>query len=118
MKRDMDLIRELLLRFEAATTPYLSVTDLVSHDIPNAASIEFHVTLMQQDDLLFDWGRGLAPSNKGYDLLDMIRDDKIWAKTKSAAVDVGGFTGDVLIALAKGFIKQKLEQHTGLEVDL
>ncbi len=118
MKRDMDLMRDLLLKFEATTEPYMRQGELVGDDFLNAQAIDFHINLMLLDDLLYDNGTALAPTNKGYDLLDMIREEDIWEQTKKSANDIGGFTGEVLVALAKGFIKKKLEKHTGLEIDL
>ena len=50
----------------------------------------------------------------GHDLLDSVRDPKIWAKTKHGALAAGGFTVDLLKDLAKGFVKKQIEQRTGV----
>lgn len=52
------------------------------------------------------------------DFLDTIRDPSIWRETKAGAKKAGGFSLDLLKALAKGLVKKKIEQHTGVELDL
>jgi len=37
-------------------------------------------------------------------------------KTKKGAAAAGGFTFDLLKDLAKGFIKTKIEEHTGIKI--
>jgi hypothetical protein len=55
-------------------------------------------------------------SHAGYDFLDTIRKEEIWEKTKKEAASAGGFTVDLLKDLAKGFIKTKIEEHTGVKL--
>lgn len=54
----------------------------------------------------------------GHEFLDTVRDPEVWANTKRGAHAIGEFSFDVFRALAKGFVKTKLEQHTGIEVSL
>lgn len=52
---------------------------------------------------------------QGHDYLDAIRDDSIWKKTKKAVIETGGnATLEITKALALGFLKQKIEKHTGI----
>ena len=53
---------------------------------------------------------------QGHDFLDSIRDPEVWNKTKKGAAAAGGFTFDLLKDLAKGFIKTKIEEHTGIKI--
>ena len=55
---------------------------------------------------------------KGHDFLDQIRDPAIWSATKEGVKKAGGFSVDILKALAKGLIKKKIEEHTGVQLDL
>jgi hypothetical protein len=55
-------------------------------------------------------------SMKGHDFLNSIRDQDVWNKTKKGADAAGGFTIDLLADLAKGFIKKKIEDHTGIKL--
>jgi hypothetical protein len=54
----------------------------------------------------------------GHDFLDSVRDSEIWRATKEGAQKAGGFSLELLAALAKGLIKKKIEQHTGIQLDL
>ena len=129
MKRDMDLVRELLLRLEAlpirrggivhipATADEISVP---GHDV---AEIEYHLSQLVKAGFI-DEG-GLRPSEgigfrsltwEGHDFLDSVRDPKVWAKTKSGALAAGGFTVDLLKDLAKGFVKKQIEERTGVQL--
>ena len=40
----------------------------------------------------------------------------IWKKTRQGASAAGGFSVDLLKDLAKGFIKKKISEHTGVEI--
>jgi Hypothetical protein (DUF2513) len=54
----------------------------------------------------------------GHDFVDSVRDDSIWREAKDGAKKAGGFSLELLGALAKGLLKKKIEQHTGVEIDL
>ena len=52
----------------------------------------------------------------GHDYLDAIRDPEIWRKTIQETDAIGSFTFDLVRDLAKGFIKKKIEDHTGVKL--
>lgn len=54
----------------------------------------------------------------GHEYLDTIRDEEIWRRTKEGAGAVGSFSLETLGALARGFVREKIRQHTGIEVEL
>lgn len=129
MKRNMDLVRELLLKVEDLKLPRGSTVYLPpEHEALQVEGfdpdeIAYHL------DLLFDAGfvsgnrtamdfgiSGLSWS--GHDFVASVRDPKIWRETKEGASKAGGFTLDLLSALAKGLIKKKIEEHTGVKLDL
>jgi hypothetical protein len=98
MKRDMQLVREILLAVEQDTEPVGWIKDL---SIPGRepAEISHHVKLLHQAGLLeakdlstlttFEW----APQQltwSGHELLDAIRHDTVWKKVTSIVVDKGG----------------------------
>jgi Hypothetical protein (DUF2513) len=125
MKRDMDLARKILLEVD-------SWNDLE----PKTVKIDDadDLALNREIERLYDNGflEGIAGnkslqgqykpifvtdlSMKGHDFLDSIRDPDVWAKTKREAEAVGGFTLDLLKDLAKGLIKKKIEDHTGIKL--
>jgi Hypothetical protein (DUF2513) len=99
MKRDLDLMREILLKVEAGTgqTPLFALKDL--SDSP--ADIGYNVTLLKdaafvEANLISFNGPDsitgviVRMTNAGHDYLDSVRDPKIWKKTKSVLENVGG----------------------------
>ena len=54
----------------------------------------------------------------GHEFLDNIRDSEIWNQTKAGAEKLGGFSLELVGSLAKGFVRKKIEQHTGVELDI
>jgi hypothetical protein len=60
--------------------------------------------------------RCLTP--RGHDFLDSVRDPAIWHETKEGVKKAGGFTLELLGALAKGLVVKKIEHHTGIKLDL
>jgi hypothetical protein len=52
----------------------------------------------------------------GHDFVDAVRDPDIWRKTKNGVEATGSFTFEILRDLAKGFIKTKIKEHTGVEL--
>jgi hypothetical protein len=129
MKRDMDLIRELLLKLEAlpirrggmvTISPDADELAVPGHD---ADQIDYHLLQICKSGFIDEGGlrpmvgigfRCLTPA--GHDFLDSVRDPETWAKTKKAATSAGGFTLDLLKDLAKGFIKKKIEDLTGVQL--
>lgn len=129
MKRDMDLFRDLLLRMEASPKIY-SGRRAMAIEGHSVEEVTLHIKLLEDAGYTdnpspwqpFPGGAsmeiGMRLTHSGYDLLDSIRDPEIWAKTKAGANAAGGFTLDLLKGLAKGFIKKKIEEHTGVQIDL
>lgn len=129
LKRDMDLIRELLLKLEALDTQPGSIWHFSGDDaevsVPGytADAIEYHAQLITKAGLIDAGGRGSMQGFmfrsltwEGHDFLDSIRDPEIWAKTKTGAAAAGGFTVDLLKDLAKGFVKKQIEDLTGVKL--
>lgn len=130
MKRDLDLVRELLLRLESLPVTSQGIVAVK----PNGASIgiesytpqqiSYHLSLLKEagfldctENTMSDGTiafRGLTWA--GHDFLDSVRDPKTWARTKEGALAAGGFTLDILKDLAKGLIKKQIEEHTGVKL--
>lgn len=126
MKRDMDLVRDLLLKIEEQKNPALK------NVLPNNASNDDydrtaeHLRMLIEEaglvtgipahmmggknwlDLKLTWA--------GHDFLDAVRDPEIWSRTKKGAAEVKGFTFDLLKDLAKGFIKTQIKERTGVDI--
>lgn len=130
MTRNMDLIRELLLKLEALPTLPGSVYLLKPGDEEtridgySSEEVAHHLSLIREAGFI-NWNKNSVSmigitfdrlSWAGYDFLDSIRDPEVWAKTKKGAEAAGGFTVDLLKDLAKGFIKKTIEDHTGVKL--
>jgi len=129
MTRDMDLIRELLLKLEALPLrpgSILHITpdaDEIAVSGYSADQIEYHASLIREAGFIEDGGvRPMVGFGfrrltwEGHDFLDSVRDPAIWAKTKNGAFAAGGFTVDLLKDLAKGFVKKQIEDRTGIKI--
>ena len=105
MKRDMDLIREILLACEAYEHGY--APGKLQIDGYDNEQIEFHVYLMGQAGLLETadptYSGSPSPSAlpnaitwQGYEFLEASRNEQLWAKAKHAASCAGGMMFEVL----------------------
>ncbi len=128
--RDMDLIRELMLKIEGGDR----IFNVLSHEVAaaigvpteeartheEAEKLRYHLDLLVKGGFIevTDYIGGVteveAITWEGHDFLDSIRDPVVWAKTKDGIKSAGGFTFDLLKALAKGFIKKQVEERTGI----
>ena len=130
MKRDFDLVRTILLGIENAE-------EITSDEIYGATENDISRRLFDYNfKMIIDEGIvegqnvpddgnedaehwvDLQLTWKGHDYLDSVRDLQIWNATKASASVAGGFTFDILQALAKGLLKKKIEQHTGVVLDI
>lgn len=117
MKRDMDLVREILLEAEAhdpdGTIPELELDEwspemVFEHVLllRNAGFVE--AALSQETSCIhrITW--------EGYELLDSIRDATVWAKVKRSLGKVGGSASlEVVKALAIAATKEQLGLQVG-----
>jgi Hypothetical protein (DUF2513) len=125
MKRDMDLIRELLLKLDDEHLDgnvYSVKPDGLGIEGRSYDELSYHLILLIDAGLL-DGERELSGQFtlrnitwKGHDFLDSVRDPKVWAKTKDGALAAGGFTVDLLVDLAKGLVKKQIEDRTGIKL--
>ncbi|QGN00032.1 DUF2513 domain-containing protein [Methylocystis parvus] len=131
MKRDMDLIRELLLKLEGANVPP-GVTAVISpYDARLAVNgfdgeeIGHHLRMLVSAGFIETGNQPFAADGalifrqiawEGRDFLDSVRDPEVWGKTKKGALAAGGFTFDLLKDLAKGFLKKQIAERTGVDL--
>ena len=127
MKRNMDLVRDLLLAIEKHPT-LADGSQILSVDSSEELGIQdhsleeifYHLELLIKKGLidgeitLLYLISGLTWD--GHDFLDSIRDPVIWQETKEGVKKAGGFSLELLSDLAKGLIKKKIEDHTGIQL--
>lgn len=124
MKRDMDLIRDLLLEIER--NPLYDGTKWVHPNNPNELGItnhsfeevDYHLVMLVEEE--FVKGKVLASMDEaetvminkltweGHELLDNIRDPGIWGKTKARLKGLQSVGISVLMEIAKAEIKAHL----------
>ena len=115
MKRDDDFLRELLFRMEESDIPFYFAPNTL--DGSNSKEIH-HIRI------LCDYGYA-EPLNEhayrltayGHDFIESIRDNSVWEKTKAAVAETGGnATIEMNKTLPTGILKNKVSEHTGIEI--
>ena len=121
-RRDLDRIRDILLRAEAepmdATDEfnlgYVDFSDNISPDDAYQLGLLRDAGLVEGKDANLGFFR---ITSAGHDYIDAIRDLGIWDKTKSAVAETGGsVTLEIVKTLAIGYLKTELEKRTGLKL--
>lgn len=130
MKRDMDLVRAILLRMEAVPE---------DEPAPNPFEVEgssekvvgHHVYLMAQAGLLdaveitlmSDLTKQAMPTGitwEGHDFIETMRSQEVWERTKQAMKDAGGGGFSMMLEfgkkVAEGFMKKKLKDLSGIDL--
>jgi hypothetical protein len=124
MKRDLGLLRELLLKLEALPMEMYGA-ETIQPDDPRIAveghseeDVAYHLGLLQERGLIevseaqpmlgitftrLSW--------EGHDYLDAVRDPKIWKKTKEVTDEVGSWTFELVKEFAKALIKNELQKY-------
>jgi hypothetical protein len=122
MKRDNDLIRELLLRIEDdpqfdGTREWMQyeASDLGITDHSNE-EVAYHLNLLVEEG--FVTGRTTTDMPiiskltwQGHEFLDTVRDGEIWKLTKESAKKAGATSVQVLFEIGKSYARQKLIEH-------
>ncbi|ARL86692.1 DUF2513 domain-containing protein [Burkholderia pseudomallei] len=122
MKRDMDLIRELMLKLESLPMEY---GDNI-HIAPDNSAVQvegysfdeiaYHLDLIVRAGFtersvshpaIGFMFRGLSWS--GHDFLDSVRSPDVWSNAKQVASAAGGFTVDLLVFAAKSYLEGKIK---------
>lgn len=104
MKRDLDLIRDILLDIESAPSDSLTIYDLAKNHGVSPDLVFYQIQLLKEAQFIKVryFMRVLTPDSKkyddikisrltlrGHDYLDTIRNNDIWRKTKESLVKVG-----------------------------
>jgi Hypothetical protein (DUF2513) len=129
MKRDMGLIRALLLKLEALPMQRGGIVvvspddEVVAVDGYNVDQIDYHLGQILQAGFIDDANyrpmkgigfRCLTP--KGHDFVDTVRDPTVWDKTNKAAKQAGAGTIEFFWGIAKEIAKAEIKRHTGFDL--
>ena len=117
MKRDNERIRDLILRFEE-DEKWLHISMLHLSPSEDEEADYYHIQLLKDAGIVTDVGKGTVRlTNAGHDFAEALRDEGIWNRTKSAVAETGGnATLEIVKAIALGFLKKKISQHTDIEL--
>lgn len=128
MKRDMDYVRELLLKIEAAPDDVRSSRELAEPDA-TAADIDklnYHLHMLTTQVGLVEGLEAHTMSTMswlhirltwaGHEFLEAVRDDGIWSKTKEGAKRVGSQGFDFILDLAKAYAKHLAKERLGFDL--
>ena len=118
MKRDIDLIRTILLSMEANEHGFAGTSPAIEGH--SEEQIGYHVYLMGQAGLittadatcLSDQSPNAIPLSitwAGHDFLDSVKDETLWKKAKTIVLKpAAGVAFDVLVEWVKAEAKQRL----------
>ena len=136
MKRDLELIRKILLSMEAAqpcSSPEESPWQILWEKDKRFHEISYHIRMLIEQRYLYedrvilegvDHASNMVVkysadsiSNNGHEFLDSIRAPGVWEKTTHGILAAGGgYTLDLVKDLAKGFIRKQIEERTGVKL--
>lgn len=118
MKRDLDLIREILLSIESYEPERIGFIQIISPKGFSGTEPQnaYHIRMLIDAGIVDANGRPTMSlqyainglTMEGHDFLDAIRDASIWDATKSRVAAVGSWTLDIVLAVAKDEIKKRL----------
>lgn len=121
MKRDMDLVRAILLRCEQ-TDAQVHLRPNAIEDLGDAAVVSEHVAIMIEAGLVHGVPRemmlaGYRPFNisritwYGHDFIDLARDDTLWNKLKAEAKT---HAISLTVEVATAWLKAKASEVLGI----
>jgi len=129
LTRDMDLIRELLLKLESLPARPGDVFVLSGDDSEvevdgySADQITYHLDLLREAGLIESPGSqpmlGVTferLSWRGHDFLDSVRNPETWTRTKEGARKIGSWSFGLLSDMAKAYAKHLAKEKLGLDL--
>ena len=118
MKRDLDLVREILLAVESYEPARVSEIQSISPSdfAGTKAQNYYHINMMIDAGLIKLAGRPTLAGDfavrgmtmTGHDFLDAIKEQSVWNHTKERVGKIGAWTLDIVLAVAKDEIKRRL----------
>jgi hypothetical protein len=124
MKRDLDLLRDIMIYLEENLAPGENIqsTDISLYDGSDEEykKLSEHIKLLIEDGLIetskpmmmkgFAIFMILRITSKGHDFLDALRNDTVWNNTKEKMKEIGGFTLGIALDIAKGYLAKLINQ--------
>ena len=133
MKRDMELVREMLFAIEDGGG-WFPGADSLKIEGRDEDNIRYHLAILVDADIVHREtmtvykGRGLSavkisdrPGSyrmtwAGHDFLDTVRDPEVWKRTKSGASKLGGLAFGAFKDMATAYAKHVAKERLGLDL--
>ncbi|MDY7099222.1 MAG: DUF2513 domain-containing protein [Pseudomonadota bacterium] len=107
MKRDMDLVREMLLWMEDHEDRLILVNEFKVFCDDSELTLG-HIGILKSGGLIDEPQKGLLGVTwEGHEFLDKVRDPEIWTKTKEGASKLNSWGVKLIGEMASGFIRAK-----------
>lgn len=122
MKRDLDLLRDIMIYLEENLAPgeHIQSTNITLYDRSDEEYKKFseHIKLLL-DDGLIETAKPLVAqgfslfvikriTSRGHDFLDALRSETVWKRTKEKMKEIGGYTLEIAVEIAKGYLLKKI----------
>ena len=113
MKRDMDLVRNLLLQVEELNGPMMNDLMVDEKDADERARVGYHLRMLVDEDFLNgDDGSGMMHEDwynlqlawQGHEFLDTLRDKTVWEKSKQIAGQASVGSAKALFDIGKAVV--------------
>lgn len=123
MKRDLDLIREIMLVLEDKMEygkNFMSdkLFEIMQNETLSLAKLTYHIGLLVEGNFIrakelktFSDGSTFTINtitSDGHDFIDTIREKHTWDIVKEKAVKIGGFTLSLLVDIGKEYLKKEI----------
>ena len=118
MKRNLDLLREILLAVEDHEPERISTLQSISpKDFSGSEAQNFyHINMLVDAGFIKLAGKPTLAGDyavhgmtmTGHDFLDAIREQSVWNHTKKRVEEIGSWTLDIVLGVAKEEIKRRL----------
>ena len=130
MKRDMDVVRRLLLIVEGETSPGIVGIPTDENPFTSPSPIYKHWPLLIEAGLISGEVSSAGSTEdgtqsfyldceltwKGHEFLDTIRDPEVWRLTKEGTAKVGGASVEFMWEIAKALGKQAIKDRLGIDL--
>jgi hypothetical protein len=122
MKRDMDLIRTIILSLEAIPEAELNLTELTLEGQNDEVILEHLILLQEAGFIDMNVERfGAAPpeflvhriTGEGHEFLETVRSDTIWAKSTKFITSAGL---GLAVPLLQAVLRAKAAEHLGIQI--
>ncbi len=124
MKRDLDLIREIMLVLEdkmeyGKNFKSTQLIEVIQDKTLSAEKLAYHVGLLVENDFIkakeYKYQSGEPTdylintiTSQGQDFIDTIRQDTTWNKIKEKVSNIGGYSLSLFIDIGKEYLKKQI----------